>query len=132
MKKITFFIAISFLLSVGIIATSSCKKKSTTPDVSAPTFVMSAAADPAITNDVFFYFKCTTNDVKLTKVVVSDPIGAVNDTYDLQSVNALQNVIYQLNTSYVKETGTWRFVFTGNRVSDNSAFVSTTTLLLSK
>jgi hypothetical protein len=132
MKNLKFIITCGVIFVSLVVVFSSCKKKSTDTTPSAPTFIMSSTADPAIANNVFFYFKCTTNDVKLTKVVVSDPIGAINDTYDLQSANALENVIYQLSTSYQKETGTWKFVFTGNRVTDNSAFTSTTTLLLSK
>ena len=132
MKKINVLFIIGLLILSSTFILSGCKKKSTTPEVSAPTFVMSSAADPAILNDVFFYFKCTTNDVKLTKIVVSDPIGVINDIYDLQSATALQNVVYQLNNSYPKESGTWTFKFTGNRASDNSGFVSTTTLVLSK
>jgi hypothetical protein len=130
MKKFQPFAIISLILLVGVMFTSSCKKKSTddTTTVSNPVFVMSSTGDP----DVTFYFKCTTNDVKLTKIVITDPLGLINDTYDLQGSTFLQNIVYMFNYSYAKETGTWTFKFYGNRASDGTGFVSTTTLTLSK
>ncbi len=130
MKNIRHFTIFGVLFLALIIVVSSCKKKSEDTEPAAPTFVMSSTIDPDDVTKVFFYFKCTTNDVKLTKLVVKDPLGAINDVYDLQSMTFLKDQIYQLTTSYTKESGTWKFEFTGNRTSDNTGFVSNTTLVL--
>jgi hypothetical protein len=128
MKKQNTLLAIGILLLSSVIMFSSCKKKSTTPEVSPPNFFMSSTG----TTDVTFYFKCTTNDVKLTKCVITDPLGLINDIYDLQSATFLQGQVYFFTTTYTKETGVWTFKFYGNRTSDNTGFISTTTLNLSK
>jgi hypothetical protein len=129
MKKKNIYFAFGILLLSSVMVFSSCKKKSSDPEpVANPTFVMSSTG----ATDVTFYFKCTTNDVKLTKCIISDPLGLINDTYDLQSQTFLQNQVYYFTTTYTKETGNWTFKFYGNRTGDNSGFVSTTTLNLSK
>jgi len=131
MKKKNTLLAIGILLLSSVIMFSSCKKKSTTPEVSAPTFLMSSIADPNDNTYLIFQFKCTTNDVKLTKILISDPLGSFTDTYDLQGETILQNIIYQFSYSYLKSTGKWTFMFYGNR-TDNSVFISTTTMTVSK
>ncbi|MCX6247300.1 MAG: hypothetical protein NTW10_06175 [Bacteroidetes bacterium] len=129
MKKKNLLFALGIVLLSSVILFSGCKKKSEDPaPVPNPTFVMSSTGSP----DVIFYFKCTTNDVKLTKCIISDPLGLISDTYDLQSETFLQNQVYYFNTTYTKETGVWTFKFYGNRTGDNSGFISTTTLTLSK
>ena len=133
MKKTNCILFISFILIFGIFTTSSCKKKSSDPEPPAnPTFVMSSTANPANTNEIIFMFKCTSTDVKLTKVVITDPLAINPTTFDLQGATFLQNSPYYFNTAFTKATGTWTFKFTGNRTSDNSGFISTTTLLVSK
>ena len=129
MKKQNTLLAIGILLLSTVILFSACKKKSDdTVVASTPTFVMSSTG----ATDLTFYFKCITNDVELTKCVISDPLGLINDTYDLQSTTYLQNQVYYFTTTYTKETGVWTFKFYGNRTSDGSGFISTTTLNLSK
>jgi hypothetical protein len=133
MKRINSIFRISLLLILmsGLIF-SGCKKKSTTPDApAAPTFQMSSTPDPLDNTKIYFIFKCTTNDVKLTKIVVTDPLATLNETYDCQGATFLQNQIYYFTTSYTKSAGTWSFVFTGNRTSDNSGFTATATLAVS-
>ncbi len=133
MKKKNTFLAIGILLLSTVILFSGCKKKSTEPEpVPAPTFLMSSTPDPGDPNAVIFQFKCTTNDVRLTKVVINDPLGMINDTYDLQQMTVLQNTAYQFNFSYTKASGKWTFTFTGNRSSDNTGFVSITYLTQTK
>jgi hypothetical protein len=133
MKKQNTLLAIGIMLLSTVILFSSCKKKSEDPaPVSAPTFLMSSVPDPADPNAVIFQFKCTTNDVRLTKVVINDPLGLINDTYDLQQMTVIQNTVYFFNFSYTKASGKWTFTFTGNRSSDNTGFVSTTYLTMSK
>ena len=132
MKKQNTFLAIGILLLSTVIMFSSCKKKSTTPEVSAPTFLMSSIADPNDNTYLIFQFKCTTNDVKITKILITDPLSSFTDTYDLQGQTILQNIIYQFNYSYLKSTGKWTFMFYGNRTGDNSGFISTTYMTVSK
>ena len=132
MKKQNTLLAIGILLLSTVILFSSCKKKSSDSEPSAPTFLMSSIPDPADNTYLIFQFKCTTNDVKLTKILITDPLGSFTDTYDLQGATYLENIIYQFNYSYLKSTGKWSFVFYGNRTSDNSGFVSTTYITVSK
>jgi hypothetical protein len=129
MKKINFLSAVSIILLCSVVFLTGCKKDDPEPTpVPNPTFVMSSTGDP----DVTFYFKCTTNDVKLTKIVITDPLGLINNTYDLQGMTCLQNQVYYFNYTYTKETGVWTFQFYGNRTVDNSGFISTATVSLSK
>jgi hypothetical protein len=134
MKKQNTLLAIGILLLSTVILFSSCSKKSDdpAPTPSPPTFLMSSVPDPGDPNAVIFQFKCTTNDVRLTKVVINDPLGLINDTYDLQQMTVIQNTVYFFNFSYTKASGKWTFAFTGNRSSDNTGFVSTTYLTMSK
>jgi len=134
MKTKNFYFAFGILLlSSVMLFSTSCKKKTTTVEApAAPTFLMSSVPDPADANSVIFQFKCTTNDVRLTKVVISDPLGLINDTYDLQQMTVLQNTVYKFNFSYTKASGKWTFTFTGNRSSDNTGFVAITYLTESK
>jgi len=133
MKKKNTLLAIGILLLSSVIMFSSCKKKTTTPETpAAPTFLMSSIADPADNTYLIFQFKCTTNDVKLTKILITDPLSSFTDTYDLQGATFLENIIYQFNYSYLKKTGKWTFEFYGNRATDNSGFTSTTYMTVSK
>jgi len=132
MKKfnVLFIIGVLFLTTAFILSSGCKKKEDPVPDP--PTFIISATPDPNNANAVFFLFKCTTNDVKLTKIIVTDPMSLFSDPYDLQGASFLQNTVYQFGNSYIKESGTWTFSFTGNRSNDNSGFVSVGTVVLSK
>jgi hypothetical protein len=132
MKSTRLFAIAGILFLSILIVTSACKKKEETPEPSAPTFLMSSIADSLDATKVFFYFKCTTDDVTLTKLIVTDPLGLISDTYDMTGNTYLKDQVWYLTTPYTKETGTWKFQFTGNRTSDHSGFVSTATLNLSK
>ena len=133
MKKKTSLFAFGIMLLSIVTLFSACKKSDPAPEpVAAPTFLMSSIPDPGDPNAVIFQFKCTTNDVRLTKVVISDPLGMINDTYDLQQMTVLMNTVYQFNFSYTKASGKWSFTFTGNRSNDNSGFVSITYLTQAK
>lgn len=133
MKKQNTLLAIGILLLSTVILFSSCKKKADEPTPTpAPTFLMSSIPDPADNSKVIFQFKCTTNDVRLTKILISDPLASFTDTYDLQGLSVLQNTIYYFDYSYLKSTGKWTFQFFGNRASDNTGFVSTTFFNVSK
>ena len=132
MRKQNLLLVFGMLLLSTVILFSSCSKKSSDSTPSAPTFLMSSIPDPNDNTKLIFQLKCTTDDVILTKVIITDPLASFNDTYDLQRMTCLQNEIYQFNFSYSKATGSWTFQFTGNRSSDNSGFVATTHLTVSK
>ena len=126
------FTILSFIL-LAVIVVSSCKKKSDdTPAPVNPSFIMSAIPDQYDANAVYFLFKCTNMDIKLTKIIISDPLTLFSDTYDLQGTTYLQNTAYIFGSSYTKETGNWSFQFTGNRQTDNTSFVVTALLYISK
>lgn len=138
MKRIKLFATVSVLvfLSMGIFL-SGCKKKSTTPDPVVPSFIVTATT---VTlqgggTGLQFYAKCTNTDVKMTKVTLTDPIGANTTTYNLNGTYYVANQIFMLedaNSAYLKEIGTWSFTFVGNLTSDGTAFSVGTTLAVSK
>jgi hypothetical protein len=100
--------------------------------LSNPMFLISFVPDLNDSSLVIFQFKCTTNDVRITRVVINDPLDMINDSFDLQQILILQNTIYAVNYSYPRTSGEWTFTFTGNLASDNTAFVSTAYLTLTK
>jgi hypothetical protein len=124
MKKKNTLLAIGILLLSTVILFSSCKKKSSDTTVSAPTFTLSATVDPNNSANLLFYITCTSDNVKMTRIDIKDPINSGFAPVDLQGMTMLKNENYYLTTSYTKELGTWIFTFTGNRSSDNSGFVS--------
>ncbi|MCX6244006.1 MAG: hypothetical protein NTU98_04815 [Bacteroidetes bacterium] len=129
MKKQNVLLSLGILLLSMVILFSSCKKKESDPaPVSAPTFTLSATPDPGITGNLIFYVTCTTDDVKMTRIDIKDPINTGIPPVDLQGMTMLRNTNYYLTTSYPKELGTWTFTFTGNRSTDNSSFVSSASL----
>ena len=131
MKRQNTILAIGILLLSTVILFSACKKKSSDTTVSPPTFSMSAVPDPNNTANLIFYITCTTDDVRMTRIDIKDPINTGIAPVDMQNAIMLKNQTYFLGTSYTKESGNWVFTFTGNRTSNNSGFVATTTLLVS-
>jgi hypothetical protein len=130
MKRQHILYAIGILLLSEIFIFSACKKKST-ETVSNPSFTLSATPDPNNAENLVFYLDCTTDNVKMTRIDIKDPLNSGITPIDMQSANMLKGTIYELDESFTKELGTWTFTFTGNRISDNSAFVSTATLNVS-
>lgn len=128
MKKQNTFLAFGILLLCMGILFSSCKKKSSETTVSAPSFTLSATPDPNNAENLIFYMDCTTDNVKMTRIDIKDPLNSGISPIDMQSANMLKGTIYELDESFTKELGIWTFTFTGNRISDNSAFTSTSTL----
>jgi hypothetical protein len=124
MKKNNALLAIGILLLSTVILFSACKKKSDTTTVSAPTFSLSATVDPNNTANLLFYISCTTDNVRMTRIDIKDPINSGIPPVDLQDQTLLKNEVYYLTTSYTKELGTWTFTFVGNRTSDGSGFTS--------
>jgi hypothetical protein len=131
MKRQNTILAIGILLLSTVILFSACKKKSSDTTVSPPTFSMSAVPDANNTGNLIFYITCTTDDVRMTRIDIKDPINTGIAPVDMQNAIMLKNQTYFLATSYPKESGNWVFTFTGNRTSNNSGFVATSTLLVS-
>jgi hypothetical protein len=130
MKRQKFLYVLGILFLSSVILFSACKKKSSDPP-SAPTFNMSAVPDQNNPGNLIFYFTCTTDNVRMTRIDIKDPINTGIPPVDMQNANLLKGTTYYLNTTYTKESGTWTFTFTGNRTSDNSSFVSVATVVVS-
>jgi len=105
-----------FLLSAAVFTTSGCKKKTETP--ADPSFVVSAI--PTGDNLEFIGY-CSTDDVRLTKVIIRDPL--LNQyTYTAGGDIWLMNEGITFGDAYAKQLGTWRFTFVGSVVSDSRSF----------
>lgn len=133
MKNLRNLSMIVILLAGTMILSSGCKKKS---DPVVPTFTVTATTVAITGGDgLQFYAKCSNVDVKMTKVLITDPIGANTFTYNLNGDYYLQNEIFALQSdteAYLKLSGTWSFIFVGNLTSDNSSFSTTVTLNVTK
>lgn len=137
MKKVNYLLFIGVLLFSTSIIFSGCKKKSTTPDLPTPVFIVSATTVQLQGggDGVEFFTNCSTTDVKMTKVEILDPIHSGIVTYNLNGTYYLKGDIIALqaaNTAYTKEIGTYQFTFTGIRIADNAGFTIVTTLNVAK
>jgi hypothetical protein len=136
MKKFTRILSISALLLVAVVIISSCKKDEETPPT-VPAFTMTATT-VNLQGGGFglqFYAKCNNDDVKMTKVTITDPIASSTQTYNLNGTYFLKDEIFALqgaDEAYLKSSGTWSFNFVGNRTADNVAFSVNATLAVSK
>jgi hypothetical protein len=133
MKRINYLLFFSILFLGGSVILSGCKKKTETIT---PSFTVSATTVQLQGGGegLQFYAKCTNDDVKMTKVVITDPLSAQTITYNLNGNYYVSNEIFMLedqNTAYVKESGTWSFNFVGNRTADGSGFAITATVNVS-
>lgn len=133
MKRFKTLLTISVLIMSAMILFSGCKKKS---EPITPTFMVTATTVAITGGDgLQFYAKCSNVDVKMTKVLITDPIGANTFTYNLNGDYYLQNEIFSLQAddeAYLKLNGAWSFIFVGNLTSDNSSFSVTVNLNVSK
>lgn len=124
------------LLLAAIIISSGCKKKEE-PVVIVPAFTMTATT-VTLQGGGFglqFFAKCNNDDVKMTKVMLTDPIGSFTETYNLNGTYFVKNEIFGLQATdqaYTKSSGTWKFNFVGNRTADGAAFAVDATLSVSK
>ena len=124
MKKGNVFLVFGILLLTAAVLSSGCKKKSTAV---VPAFTIT---DVVVTlqsggQGLEFYGKCNNDDVKMTKAIVSDPLGQQTTTYNLNGDIYVSNQVFAMqaaNTAYVKESGTWTFTFVGNRTADGASF----------
>ena len=137
MKKLTRFLSVTAVLFAAIVIISGCKKKAEDPAPTVPAFTMTATT-VNLQGGGFglqFYAKCNNDDVKMTKVMITDPIGSMNQTFNLNGTYFVKNEIFGLqatNEAYTKSSGNWTFNFVGNRTADNTAFAVNATLNVSK
>ena len=134
MKKINPVLVFGILLISAGILLSSCKKDEETI---VPSFVVTATTVQLQGggDGLQFYAKCTNDDVKMTKVTISDPIGAQPITYNLNGTYFVKNELFMLedeNEAYGKTIGTWKFNFVGNRTADGASFAVDASLAVGK
>jgi hypothetical protein len=134
MKKITSFATIGILLLATIILFTNCKKKD---EPVVPTFTVTSTTVPLQGGGDGLQFKarCTNNDVKMTRVLITDPAQSPAYTYLLNDQGFSKNQDFDLQdaaVAYTKTTGTWTFIFVGNRPSDNESFTVNASLSVGK
>jgi hypothetical protein len=135
MKKRTNIWICSFAVIGVLLMLSGCCKKDdddNTPS-QVPVFTVTAKTVQlqAGGEGLQFTAKCTNEDVKMTKVNLTDPLSAQNATYELNGTSYAKNSPIPLQNeeeAYVKESGTWTFTFVGNTSSDNKSFSVNATL----
>ena len=124
MKKLTALMSITMLLLSTAILLTDCKKKET---AIVPAFIVTSQTVTLQGGGLGlqFYAKCSNDDVKMTKVTITDPLQSGNITYNLNAQTYVKDEIFQLQdatTAYTKESGTWKFNFVGNRSADGTSF----------
>ena len=134
MKKITSFATAGILLLVTVILLSNCKKEE---DPIVPAFIVTASTVPLQGggDGLQFAAKCTNDDVKLTKVLITDPIQSPAITYNLNGTYFVKGEIFALqgtDEAYFKQIGTWKFQFVGNRTADGASFAVDASLSVGK
>jgi hypothetical protein len=133
MKKIISFASIGILLIVTIILLTYCNKEE---DLPIPTFTVTATTVQTQGGDgLKFTAKCTNNNVKMAKVIITDPTQTPPFVYSLNNTKYLQDETFELQAAgdtYKKQIGTWQFQFIGNRTEDGDSFAETTTLSIIK
>lgn len=123
MKTRNVLLAISMLLMSTAILFSGCSKKED-PEPAPPTFVVSAQPQGDV---LFFGAYCSTNDVRLTKVTIKDPL--MNQfIYNAGGELWVKDEMIVFTDGYNKLLGTWTFTFVGNVVSDGRAFTVVSTI----
>lgn len=137
MKKLTHFFPIGILLLVALIISSGCKKKAEDPVPIVPSFTMTYITVNLVGGGFGLQFsaKCANDDVKMTKVVITDPMSSFSETYNLNGTIFVKNQIFDLQATdqaYIKSAGVWRFNYVGNRTADGVTFAVDATLTVSK
>ena len=133
MKKIKTFATVSILFLAGMILMTNCSKD----DPIVPAFNVTAATVQLQGGGEGLQFaaKCTNDDVKMTKVTITDPLQTNTITYNLNGEYFVKNEIFALQAAdeaYFKSIGTWSFSFVGNRTADGASFSVNVTLNVSK
>jgi len=110
------------LMSSAILFSSCSKKEEEKED---PKFVVAAIPNGDL---LTFTAYCSTDDVYLTKVVITDPL-LYQYTYTGGGDIWLKNELMFFN-DYVKQIGTWKFTFYGSVVEDDRSFTVTSSLAI--
>jgi hypothetical protein len=134
-KRKNIWICLVAIIGVVFMLSSSCKKDKDNPAPQVPAFTVTANTVQLQGGGegLQFFGKCTNEDVKVTKVTITDPLSVQPATYELNGISIAKNTQFSLqddNVGYVKEPGTWNFTFVGNRTSDNVSFSVNATLLI--
>lgn len=129
MKKFNplFVIGVLFLTTAFILTTGCKKEDDPAPTVNAPTFVATAVPDG---DYLIIAAVCTTDDVLLTKVTIKDPLQN-NYTYTAGQQLWVKDEYITFPDEYLKQYGTWKLTFVGNRTSDGSSFTSSASFTVS-
>jgi len=125
MKKFNalFVIGVLFLTTTFILS-SGCKKKTDdpAPTPSAPIFV--ATAIPNGADYIEIVAVCTSDDILLTKVTIKDPLQN-SYVYTGNQQLWVKDEYVTFPDVYLKQYGTWKLTFVGNRSVDGSSFTAT-------
>lgn len=145
MKKILTYTTVGILLLVTIVLTTNCKKEEDpivkeapiVKDPIVPAFIVTANTVQLQGGGegLQFFAKCTNDDVKMTKVLLTDPVQSPVITYNLNDSTFVKSQIFglqKIQEAYSKQTGTWSFIFVGNRTADKVSFSSTFSLTVGK
>jgi hypothetical protein len=129
MKKINVLFTIGVLfLATSFIVSSGCKKTADpTPTPSAPSFLVTAIPYSGDNNYLEFYAACVTDDILLTKVTIKDPLGN-NYVYTAGQQLWVKDEYVTFPDVYLKQYGTWRLTFVGNKSADGSSFTASATV----
>lgn len=135
MKKIISVATIGISLMCIVILFTECKKDKDDPIV--PAFIVTATTVQLQdgSDGLQFAAKCTNDDVKMTKVMITDPIQSAAVTFNLNGEYFVKGEIFALqdvNTAYYKQIGTWTFDFIGNRTADATSFTSSFSIAVGK
>lgn len=137
MKKLTtLWICSCAVIVIALLLSSSCKKDKDNSSPQVPEFTITADTVwlQGGGDGLQFFGKCTNEDVKMNKVIVTSPLSAQTSIFELNGISVDKNTEFSFqdnNVAYYKEVGTWSFTFLGKRASDNESFSVSKTLLIS-
>jgi hypothetical protein len=134
MNKIKSDAIIGILFLMTLVLFTDCKKKDE-PTIPAFTVISTTVPLQGGGNGLQFKARCTNNDVKMTKVLITAPGDSLTYTYLLNNQGFSKDQDFDLQASdeaYPKEVGTWKFIFIGNRTSDGEGFTVNGSLTVAK
>jgi hypothetical protein len=137
MKKLNLYLPVAVIMFAAIVIISGCKKDEEEVVPTVPAFTITATEVPLQGGGtgLQFYAKCNNDDVKMTKVTITDPLSSFNQIYNFGGTIYVMNEIFGLQEAgiaYQKQIGTWRFNFVGNRTADGVAFAVDASLAVGK
>jgi hypothetical protein len=121
------------LILIALFFTGGCTKNETvTPVIQQqplPVFKMEHSYISVGGKDyIQFLASCTSDNIKLFKATINDPgnkrssFDYFSDTTDYQVL--CKNESFTFPEDFPKQSGIWKFTFTGQRYKDNSDFIS--------